>query len=310
MPPTGLALEASRIAAGGLHLNVAIGPPNGPPLVVLHGLMRRWQYTAPLLERLIANWQLFAFDLRGHGRSDWAPDGYRHYQNYVPDVVAVLDSQLDQPAVLLGHSLGGLIALGTAAACPERCRAVIAAEAPLTPASILDTLRLGAWAWVPQLAGRPPDQLFGLLRLLDRDADDRYLRETAAALHALDPATVQYWAEDRMQELLVDYDVDVTLGRLRCPLLLVQADPAHGAVMTDADLALARRRHAPVAVTRVLGANHELGLDRAAVDPWLGAMAPFLAGHRGSASKPVGAEWESSATSSTAPDDTETLPPE
>lgn len=273
-------LTEHTFAANGLTINYVAGPANGRPLLLLHGLMRRWQYMMPLIDALAADWQVFALDLRGHGLSDRAPGGYRHYQNYVPDVAAFLQTQIAEPAVLFGHSLGGLIALGAAARAPEQSQAVIAAESPLTPESILSTIKLGAWAWVPQLAGRPVDKLYALLRMLDRRAADAYLRETAHELHHVDPETVRYWAEDRMADLLVDYDIDLTLQRLARPLLLVQANVDNGGVTTDADVALAYKLHGDVTLACLPAADHELGLNTNQPQPLLSVVAPFLARFR------------------------------
>lgn len=270
-------LVEQTFLAGATVINYAAGPANGPPLLLLHGLMRRWQYMLPLIEGLSGRWQVFALDLRGHGLSDRAPGGYRHYQNYVPDVTAFLETQIDEPAVLVGHSLGGLIALGAAARMPAKTRAVVVVEAPLTPESILSTIKLGAWAWVPQLAGRPVEKLLALLRMLDRQAPPAYLEETAQELHHIDPETTRYWAENRMAELLADYDIDQTLQRLARPLLLVQANVANGGVMTDEDVALATALHDQVTLSRLPEADHEVGLNTGQVSPLLAAIEPFLA---------------------------------
>lgn len=270
-------LVEQTFLAGATVINYAAGPANGPPLLLLHGLMRRWQYMTPLIEGLSAQWQVFALDLRGHGLSGRTPGGYRHYQNYAPDVVAFLETQINEPAVLVGHSLGGLIALGAAARMPAKTRAVVVVEAPLTPESILSTIKLGAWAWVPQLAGRPVEKLLALLRMLDRQAPPAYLEETAQELHHIDPETTRYWAENRMAELLADYDIDQTLQRLARPLLLVQANVANGGVMTDEDVALATALHDQVTLRRLPEADHEVGLNTGQVSPLLAAIEPFLA---------------------------------
>ncbi len=273
-------LAEQAFSANELSINYAVGPANGPPLLLLHGLMRRWQYMMPLIEGLSAQWQVFALDLRGHGLSDRVPGGYRHYQNYVPDVAAFLEMQINEPAMLVGHSLGGLIALGAAARMPARTRGVVVVEAPLTPESILSTIKLGAWAWVPQLAGRSVDKLRALLRVLDRHAPPAYLEETAQELHHVDPETTRYWAENRMAELLADYDIDQTLQRLARPLLLVPANVANGGVMTDADIALANALHDQVTLSRLPEADHEVGLNTGQIGPLLAAIEPFLARFR------------------------------
>ncbi|MFY9662418.1 MAG: alpha/beta fold hydrolase, partial [Terriglobales bacterium] len=59
-----------------VRLNYAEGPAAGPPLVLLHGLGRRWQVFLPLIPALSMRWHIFAVDLRGHGKSSRVSRGY------------------------------------------------------------------------------------------------------------------------------------------------------------------------------------------------------------------------------------------
>src|ERR1700691_217022 len=59
-----------------VRLNYAEGPANGPPLVLIHGLGRRWQVFLPIIPALSLRWHIFAPDLRGHGKSSHVARGY------------------------------------------------------------------------------------------------------------------------------------------------------------------------------------------------------------------------------------------
>ena len=100
------------------RLNVATGPAHGPPLVLLHGVLRRWSDFAPILGPLAARWQVFAIDHRGHGASDRIAGRYL-VTDYTEDVVDFITRHMPQPPVLYGHSLGGMVALAAAAALPQ-----------------------------------------------------------------------------------------------------------------------------------------------------------------------------------------------
>jgi len=50
-------------ACGGVRLNVAVGPRNGPPLVLLHGVTRGWRDWLPIMRGMFDHWQIFALDL-------------------------------------------------------------------------------------------------------------------------------------------------------------------------------------------------------------------------------------------------------
>jgi pimeloyl-ACP methyl ester carboxylesterase len=69
-------------------------------------------------------------DLRGNGRSGWVAERYR-LEDFTEDTVAFI-KQLGAPVVIVGHSLGGAIALMTAARFPERVKALIIEDTALT----------------------------------------------------------------------------------------------------------------------------------------------------------------------------------
>ncbi|MGM0385091.1 MAG: alpha/beta fold hydrolase [Actinomycetota bacterium] len=97
---------------------------NGPPLVLVHGAVsdhRRWRIT-PLLE---PHRTVLLMDRRGRGRSGDAPDW--SLEREVEDVLAVVEAAAErgEPVDLLGHSLGGLLALRAAARSPHLRRLVL-----------------------------------------------------------------------------------------------------------------------------------------------------------------------------------------
>ena len=131
-----------RIAGDGLTLGAdAYGPADGPPVLLFHGggqTRHAWGGTARLLGEL--GWRALTIDLRGHGDSDWAPDGRYGLDGFAGDVRALALAQPTPPA-LIGASLGGLSSLVAIADAPdgaEVARALILVDvAPrLEPAGI------------------------------------------------------------------------------------------------------------------------------------------------------------------------------
>src|SRR5690349_1231112 len=118
---------------GKVVLNYAEGPSASPPLVMLHGGAGRWQLYFEMLAELAKHCHVYAPDLRGHGKSGWMPWGYT-IRAYVEDIKAFLQD-VSGPAVLMGHSLGGIIAVATAKAYPELVSALIVGDAPLDAAT-------------------------------------------------------------------------------------------------------------------------------------------------------------------------------
>jgi pimeloyl-ACP methyl ester carboxylesterase len=102
----------SFAGAGGIKLATdAWGDASAPPLVLLHGggqTRGAWGEAGPQFAAL--GWRVFAVDLRGHGETDWSPDGAYGIGLFADDVRAIAAS-LDAPPVLVGASLGGLCSL-------------------------------------------------------------------------------------------------------------------------------------------------------------------------------------------------------
>jgi pimeloyl-ACP methyl ester carboxylesterase len=89
------------------------------PLVFLAGggqTRHSWDRTAQRLAG--AGWETFQLDARGHGDSDWDPDGNYGMEAFVDDLVTFL-RRLGRPAVLVGASLGGITSLTVAGEHPE-----------------------------------------------------------------------------------------------------------------------------------------------------------------------------------------------
>ena len=104
-------LTESRFEINGRHINFAKGPENGSPLLLIHGISGRWQDWNSVSEAFAADWQVYAVDLRGHGKSTWTAEGY-HWRLYSEDQVEFLERVIGEPAHVTGHSLGGMTALG------------------------------------------------------------------------------------------------------------------------------------------------------------------------------------------------------
>src|SRR4051812_18827608 len=125
-----------RFDAGSVEINYGEGPPNGPPLIMLHGLAARWQLFMPLIPALSQDWHIYALDLRGHGSSGRSAEGKYTLEEYTADTEAFLTQVVKEPAVLYGHSLGGWAAMEVAARHPELVRAVIVGDSALYESTV------------------------------------------------------------------------------------------------------------------------------------------------------------------------------
>ncbi|GAB5456178.1 MAG: alpha/beta hydrolase [Henriciella sp.] len=104
------------------------GEATAPPLVLVHGgrdQKRSWDRVAA---RLAKTYRVIAFDLRGHGQSDWVSDGDYGVMDHVYDLTSLVDALELERFTLLGHSLGGNITLRFAGLFPDRIEKLVAIE--------------------------------------------------------------------------------------------------------------------------------------------------------------------------------------
>ena len=98
------------------------------PVLLVHGWGDSGETFQFLVDRLPPELTLIAFDARGFGRTSWAQDGY-WFPDYLADLDAIVAALSPDHAVdLVGHSMGGNVALLYAGARPERVRSVVSLE--------------------------------------------------------------------------------------------------------------------------------------------------------------------------------------
>ncbi|WP_029654417.1 alpha/beta fold hydrolase [Marinobacter daepoensis] len=103
----------------------------GTPLILLHGLFGSLENLGGIGRRLEDSWQIHALDERNHGSSPHSD--VMDYPAMAEDVIAYLDAQSIDKAILLGHSMGGKVAMQVALTYPERVQALIVADiSPVT----------------------------------------------------------------------------------------------------------------------------------------------------------------------------------
>lgn len=104
------------------------GNPDAPPLILQHGgkdHSRSWDWVAQELRK---DWHVIAPDLRGHGDSDWSPDGNYISRAYVYDFAQLIHQLKLAPVTIIGHSLGGNVALRYTGLYPENVRKLVNIE--------------------------------------------------------------------------------------------------------------------------------------------------------------------------------------
>ncbi len=109
-----------------------LGGAGKPPLVLLHGLLgssRNWQTAGGVLAEAPeaeGGRNVWALDLRNHGKSPWS--GTMSYDAMLADVLAWLDARSPGAVDLMGHSMGGKVAMALACRHPRRVRRLIVVD--------------------------------------------------------------------------------------------------------------------------------------------------------------------------------------
>lgn len=243
------------------------GPADGNPVVLLHGLSLDRHTWHRLVPHLTQQHRVFTLDQRGHGESAHAPGTYE-LAHYGADAEAFCERVVGRPAVLVGHSLGGVVAFHVARTRLDLVRGVLLEDPPLyrgeSPAGAPD----GVAAFFPVLR----DLLRGLReRRATLEEYEEILRRmpamngngtmadvlgeagttiNATAWRRLDPETFTPAIEGSS---LAGSEPSSSLA---CPVVVVRADASLRAAFTDEDAErfLVTNPHATVIVAS--GASH------------------------------------------------------
>lgn len=205
-----------------------------------------------------------AFDLRGHGDSDWANDGDYLLDAFARDVEALL-MQFDRPVTLVGASRGGQAALVGGSRHPSQTRLIVLADvAPLMRNDGVDGIR-AFFAHSAEGFATLDDAADTLARHLDRPR----LREPGRLARAMrqDQSGRWHWRWDpatgRAEFLHPPSEGQAVLdaaARVTAPVVLVRAEHSH--LLTDAGVAEFRRLAPQLKVVTAKGVGHMFTADR------------------------------------------------
>jgi pimeloyl-ACP methyl ester carboxylesterase len=279
-------LVEHTLDTGDVQLNYAEGPANGPPLVLLHGLGRRWQVFLPVIPALSLRWHIFAPDLRGHGKSSRVSRGY-HGPQYSEDIAQLLRERVSAPAVLFGHSLGGMLAMWVAAHHPESVRALILGDNMIVIRQLRNPMYTTLFFGLRDLAraGGSTEQIAkgigqivlpvsggGAVSIRELPGNDEaYLLSWARCVQLADAETYEMTLDGSS---LVGWDGEAILRGLTCPTLLLQGTTELGGLMSDADVALATRLLPHHTHVKFRNLGHALFIQQP--EPVLRAVTNFL----------------------------------
>ncbi|HJW68448.1 MAG TPA: alpha/beta hydrolase [Candidatus Binatia bacterium] len=220
------------VRVGPLRLRCLVWGRDGDPTALLvHGNGGHAHWWTPLVPALVPGWRLVVPDLRGHGESEWPQVPAYRLDDFADDLAVIHRTLAPGPTALVGHSMGGRIALGYAARNPAEVRGLALLDSRLGDVDPALAVRwrgrvggaregrgyatrdaaLAAFRFVPDEPDVPPDTAAFLARhaIRERGAGDWTFRFDRAVL-SLDG--------DRAG------DLSALLARVACPVLLAAGE--------------------------------------------------------------------------------------
>ena len=143
--------ESKTLTVNGLSLHyLEWGKPEAPPIVCVHGYTSSAEaFNAPA-RHLQDRYRILALDVRGHGESAWSPTGAYRYADQASDLAAFAGQFGLDKFVLVGTSMGGIIAMAYAAEHAEQLRGLVIND--IGPDAEVGTQR------ITQMVGSRPDE--------------------------------------------------------------------------------------------------------------------------------------------------------
>lgn len=223
------------------------GPPAGRPVLLLNSLGADLRVWDPLLPHLTADLRIIRHDKRGHGLSD-APQGPYTIAELSADAAALLDHLGLRDVVVVGLSIGGLIAQHLATTRPD----LVAALVIMDSAAKIGTPEM----WQDRIKTVTTDGLEAMAPAI-------LTRWFAPEFHRTRPAELALWRNMLCRTTVAGYagccaaiavaDLTATTRALTCPAL-VMVGSADGATPPDLVQATAALMGAPCHV--IDGAGH------------------------------------------------------
>lgn len=230
-----------HVSLAGLHWP-AVNDNAKPPVLMIHGWLDNALSFSRLAPSLAADREVYAMDLAGHGRSGHRAPGQGYpLTDYIADLAELLDTYFladeASPGVdLVGHSLGGIVALFYAAAFPERVRRLVMIDSlgPLTrePSELVPQLRK---AISKRLAGSGRPVVYRSIEAAAKAREGGMIPLSHSAAMTLIPRNLRQvaggygWATDAQLRhpsmmMMDEAQVSGCLEQVRTPTRFIRAD--------------------------------------------------------------------------------------
>ena len=203
----------------GVHIEYRIVGKGNPAIVLIHGWATDANYWNAQIDPLKAKYTVVAIDLAGHGgstksRTDWS------MEKYGEDVTTVLQRIPNQQLILVGHSMGGTVALEAARTLGNRVIGIIVVDAlksaglpPLPAAEIQKRVAPFRTDFIGSVRKYVTEELF------EKGADPMFVQKVAYDM-SLEPPEVGVPS----LEALLSMDLKSVLADIKVPVLAINSD--------------------------------------------------------------------------------------
>ena len=254
--------EEKQHNTGEIILNYYENETSAPPFLYLHGAGNIWQTIIPLLPNLSKDWSMYAYDLRGRGKSGWN-GGLDRLNDHLKDAISFIGQKIKDPVVVFGWSMGGIIGSMLAVELPENVKALILGDSPIFLyedkskwAAMIEPMQLffvksnecrakvdSLEEYIEESANlmvdwptlEDPISLEALIRGDIKDEEIFHL--FAECWYRVHADVVDGWFNPEALDILTEgYKVAEIFPKIKCPTLIIQADPSSGGMVKDEDV--------------------------------------------------------------------------
>jgi len=271
-------LDWGASPAGHVHSHPRGSKPASTTVLLCHGGSAHCHWWDEVAPHLAAYGRVLALDFRGHGRSQWAAQ--YGLSAHLDDLIAFMRGHLRQRVVLVGHSMGGEIALRVAAGNPELLEGLVVADASASGLPLKTRLK---WRWKRrnQSGPRPEfptrEALIARFRLSPPGHNLTAAGLAALALKGAEQLPSGNWAfrfDPNTRKLSPGWRLPrCRIQDIRLPVLIIRGE--HSGLVTDRQARYMQRRIPGSQLKTIPAAYHHISLDNPQATA--AAIAEFVA---------------------------------
>ncbi len=257
--------QSGKIQSNGITLHYTRTGGAKPALLALHGFSDDGLCWSPIAQALEADFDVIMLDARGHGRSDDPETGYG-YDAHAADVAGAIEALGLIKPIVLGHSMGAVTALALAATHPRLPGTILLEDPPPFWMPPPPAVPAGA-------ASTPPAPMRNWIVDIKRLTRDEMTARCKAESPHWPEGELGPWADAKLR---FSFNVikapgtppSVSLRSLAaaitCPVLLIIADTALGAITSDAQAADLKTLIPQLKIEQIGKAGHSIRRDQQA----------------------------------------------